>query len=291
MKQRLLLVIICFFMAACTQVTATPSNSQIINETLPPTATTVTASAEFSTPTGIPSPTQTPAGTVVPTQAPAQICAPLEDLPLDILAQFIVNPFATPNPFQDDGHHGVDFAFWSYEDRVTMVGLKIFSILPGKISAAITDRPPYGNFVIVETPLAELPASLLQRLSPIQPIPTPTRPDTRLTCPADLTWNPAWDANTPSLYMLYAHMETPPELAIGQQVACGEQIGAVGNTGMSGNPHLHLEARIGPAHATFTEMAHYTPSVTEPEMRSYCLWRASGIFALVNPLLILDIQP
>ena len=52
------------------------------------------------------------------------------------------------------------------------------------------------------------------------------------------------------------------EFKIGDISPSGNIIGQVGNTGYSGNPHLHLEMRIGPKSATFQNMAHYDNSVT-----------------------------
>ena len=73
-----------------------------------------------------------------------------------------------------------------------------------------------------------------------------------------------------------------------------QRIGEVGTTGRSVNPHLHLETRIGPAGASFTEMAHYDNGATENEMRNYCTWRVSGLYQLLNPLEViqaLSLQP
>lgn len=42
----------------------------------------------------------------------------------------------------------------------------------------------------------------------------------------------------------YAHMAEPSTLSLGQRVARGSRIGAVGNTGRSSGPHLHLELRL-----------------------------------------------
>lgn len=40
---------------------------------------------------------------------------------------------------------------------------------------------------------------------------------------------------------LYAHLMSEPYVAVGQRVAGGQPIGALGNTGYSTGPHLHLE--------------------------------------------------
>ena len=59
---------------------------------------------------------------------------------------------------------------------------------------------------------------------------------------------------------------------------------------MSGNalnPHLHLEARVGPAGTRLDSMAHYDSSASPAEMAAYCLWRVSGAFQRINPLQLL----
>lgn len=44
---------------------------------------------------------------------------------------------------------------------------------------------------------------------------------------------------------LYAHMEAPSPLPMGQNVAKGTTVGGIGNTGASFGAHLHLEIHIG----------------------------------------------
>lgn len=45
------------------------------------------------------------------------------------------------------------------------------------------------------------------------------------------------------VYTIYAHMDRV-DVAIGQRVEIGEQVGIVGNTGQTTGPHLHFEVRI-----------------------------------------------
>ncbi|WP_416901325.1 M23 family metallopeptidase [Micromonospora echinospora] len=42
----------------------------------------------------------------------------------------------------------------------------------------------------------------------------------------------------------YCHMDRPPMVAVGQQVAVGQPLGVVGSTGHSSGPHLHFEVHV-----------------------------------------------
>jgi murein DD-endopeptidase MepM/ murein hydrolase activator NlpD len=77
----------------------------------------------------------------------------------------------------------------------------------------------------------------------------------------------------------------------GAEVSCGEKLGAIGSSGNALNPHLHLEARAGPAGADFASMAHYDASASPAEMRAYCDWRVSGLFQLIDPMLFFVTAP
>jgi murein DD-endopeptidase MepM/ murein hydrolase activator NlpD len=92
------------------------------------------------------------------------------------------------------------------------------------------------------------------------------------------------------LYLLYAHLQVAPDLQLGDQVACGGAIGAIGDSGNALNPHLHLELRIGPQASRFHSMAHYDASATPEEMASYCTWRVSGQYQLIDPLKLLRLS-
>jgi len=44
----------------------------------------------------------------------------------------------------------------------------------------------------------------------------------------------------------YAHLSSVADLAVGDVVATGQVVGAVGSSGYpEGGPHLHLEVRVG----------------------------------------------
>lgn len=76
----------------------------------------------------------------------------------------------------------------------------------------------YGNVLVIEYPYQSLPDAV--------------RADIGL-------------GEDESLYMLYAHLESAPEVQSGDTVRPGQLIGHTGNTGNSTAAHLHLEPRIG----------------------------------------------
>lgn len=193
------------------------------------------------------------------------------------------NPFEMPRPGMDDGHHGADFAYWTRGERTTMQGLPVYAVLPGTVAGVIYNRLPYGNAVIVETALSALPEGYTSVLDVSVPQPT-VQAAPSLYCPEDE--RVYGDPNNRSLYLLYAHLDQTPTLAVGDAVACGGPIGEVGTTGKSVNFHLHLEARAGPSGSTFPSFAHYDTAATAEEMSAYCTWRVSGLFQMFDPLLL-----
>ncbi len=222
-----------------------------------------------------------------PTVSPAlEICSPLEDISLAELPQpdLLKNPFQPPRPGMDDGHHGVDFAYWSRGERKTMLGLPVLSVLAGQVAGIILNRQPYGYAIIIETPLDGFPAA-----GPVNvnlPTPAPTvQPASSLFCP---TGSPVSTGGpNRSLYLLYAHLNKAPSVTAGEQVQCGQPMGEIGTTGKSVNPHLHLETRIGPAGSIFPAVAHYENDASPEEMQAYCTWRVSGLFQMFDPLSLL----
>jgi murein DD-endopeptidase MepM/ murein hydrolase activator NlpD len=255
--------------------------------TLPPT--TQAAPTNPVVPSPFPSPSAAP--TASPTPQPySNLCSPLEGETLAALASpdLLKNPFLAPRTGYDDGHQGVDFAYWSRPDGKPMLGLPVQSVLDSRVAAALDNHQPYGNALILETPLDQLPPSWLARL----PISTfdpsaALHPSVSLRCPA-YDYHP--NSTGLSLYLLYAHLNLPVTQKIGQSVSCGETIGQVGTTGNSVNPHLHLETRVGLSGATFSSMDHYESSATDEQMRNYCLWRISGAFQPFDPMTLLT-QP
>ncbi len=290
----LLISVQMFLLAGCSQpVNITPASQPLPTaqpQEIPSAAPTLQPQASPTIPVLQPTSTATPTAAATPV---TMICSPLEDILLEELNQpdLMKNPFEMPRPGLDDGHPGVDFAYWSRGERKAMLGLGVQAVLAGRVVGLIQNRPPYGYAVIIETPLDSLPPAWIDRLQPPPLVPT-IQPAPNLICPPDP--NRIVVPEKQSLYLLYAHLNLPPDVVIGQGVACGQRIGEVGTTGRSVNPHLHLETRVGPAGASFTEMAHYDNGATENEMRNYCTWRVSGLYQPLDPLLViqaLSLQP
>ncbi len=254
---------------------------------LPPTGTAVPPTITVTThPTATATATQPPS---TPTAAFA-LCSPLEGILIADLGKpdLLKTPFQAPRPGLDDGHHGVDFSYWSRGERKAMLGHPVQSVLSGQVAGVILNKQPYGNAVIIETPLQAIPQSLLQAVSVPTPAPT-VPPAPALTCPVDPTNYTAQGGR--SLYLLYAHFDKPPMVSVGSQVTCGQQIGVVGTTGNSVNPHLHLETRVGPSGARFASMDYYNAGASEAERATYCTWRISGLFQLFDPMKLFNAAP
>jgi murein DD-endopeptidase MepM/ murein hydrolase activator NlpD len=134
------------------------------------------------------------------------------------------------------------------------------SVMPGVTAAAILDSFPFGNIAIIETPFIDLPDSLTVRLQ-IKP--------------------------GESLYILYAHLEQPPMVPLGEYVPACHPLGSVGKSGNAGVTHLHLETRIGRSDARFPVMSYYLKGSTPEEEEYYILWRTSGEFRHLDPMELL----
>jgi murein DD-endopeptidase MepM/ murein hydrolase activator NlpD len=174
------------------------------------------------------------------------------------------------------------------QNGISLSGLPVQAILEGQVALVVSGRFPYGNAVLVETPLDSLPPALLEMLD-LPPVPAEPQVSNALTCPTPAAPT-EWKPERSSLYLLYAHMLEPPASQAGDSVSCGQVIGAIGSSGNALNPHLHLEVRVGPAGARFPGMAHYDASAKPEEMTAYCQWRVSGSFVHIDPLLLFS-QP
>lgn len=211
--------------------------------------------------TATPLPTRQLTATPLPE---VEICSPLYSTPLDELAAIVSDGFHPPPPGQDGRHQGVDFAYYRKFGRASIAGESVQAVLAGKIAAAIRDRFPYGNLLIVETPFSIIPAWVREIL--------------------DLSGGE-------SLYVLYAHLEELYPIEMGEAIAGCQPIGTVGKSGNAGVAHLHLEMRIGNAAQSFPSMAYYVAEATSEERQTYLRWRVSGEFRAVDPMLILTKPP
>lgn len=267
-------------LSACSGLAPAPATPTMIpiNQLLP----TATASPQ---PSATPTP---PLATATLTPMPlARLCTPLQGKPLNQMSALVSNPFHPPPPGLDDPHAGVDLAIRLPDTEMALAGHPVQSAFAGKVVVTIDDRFPFGNALVIETPLDTFPADWWQ---PAEiPTPAPTLPSrSALTCPP--APEPAFaDPARRSLYILYAHLEQPSKFRTGDAVACGQVIGTVGGTGNALNPHLHFETRVGPSGLQMTGMAHYHSSVTAEEMSNYCLWTVSGLFQVVDPLKVLQL--
>lgn len=228
--------------------------------------------------------------TIVPTATmtavpEAQICSPFAGWDRVQLIESISNPFHPPATRSDDPHQGVDFSDLDPDFGYAREGLAVYAVLAGRVAGVIADRFPYGNAVVIETTLDDLPAGLAIPEKYSEPAVA-----TALTCPpaAELTGG---QGKPQALYLLYAHLQEQLEVAVGDSIECGQPLGNVGGTGNALAPHLHLEARAGPAGQQFTSMAHYMSSASETEMANYCVWRVSGQFPLLDPMMLIERLP
>lgn len=255
---------------------ATPTGVAVA--TITPYITDTQEALPTSTATAVPLPATSTAA------PPPRLCSPLQDIDLADLASLVSNPYFPPPPGSDNPHQGVDLAVRISGGDMAVAGHPVQAALAGRIVMAQADRFPYGNALMIETAL-DSQAVVFWPTGAIPPLAATLAPTTGLTCPSISL--PPPDFNKRSLYVLYAHLLTPPQGQAGQQVDCGQSIGQVGSSGNALNPHLHFEIRVGPAGMQFPSMAHYDNSATLEEMGNYCLWRTSGLFQLVDPMAVL----
>ena len=228
----------------------------------PPTATTT------APPTASPTSVPNPAASQISPAPVFQACSPLQGFPLDGLSAAVVNPYNPPPLGSDDPHQGVDLA--QVQNGISLTGLSVQAVLEGQVALVVSGRFPYGNALLVETPLDSLPPGWLEKLD-LPPAPAEPQASNALTCPTPAA-PPEWEPERSSLYLLYAHMLEPPALQAGDSVSCGQVIGAIGSSGNALNPHLHLEVRVGPSGARFPAWRTTMP-VPNPKR---CLPTASG---------------
>jgi murein DD-endopeptidase MepM/ murein hydrolase activator NlpD len=193
-----------------------------------------------------------------------QMCSPLAAHVLKELPEIVSDPFNPPAPGKEERHHGVDFSYYRRGERLSIQGEEIQTVLAGRVAAALVDKFPYGNALIVETPASELPQSITEALG---------------------------IAAQESLYILFAHMESAEAFELGQDLPACQFVGRVGKSGNAGVPHLHMETRIGPPGTIFASMLFYSTHATTEERENYQLWRTSGVFRAIDPMRVLSLAP
>jgi len=244
-----------FALTACSDAQAVEPSLQVTITVPQPQVHTKT---QATLPIATPLLTATSTQTAVPV---FQICSPLAVHGLQELREIVSDPYRPPPPGKDMRHHGVDFSYYRHGDRTTIQGIEVQSVLPGRVAASLTETFPFGNLVIIETSSEYLPEELRSALGI-----TPQR----------------------SLYLMYAHMESSPEVMLGQNVSACQPIGKVGKSGNAVEPHLHLETRTGPPGAVFQSMGYYQADHTEQEKANYLLWRTSGTYQHFDPMWLLN---
>lgn len=267
------------FTSSCQQVAAEPIETPAIEPAITSAPVELPTEEPAQVVPTLPEPTAIPA-------LPSAVCSPLQGLSLADVTSIKTNSLKLPSPGKDDGHHGIDYSFWTFRGMDTIEGMGINSVLNGLVAGKVDNRFPYGYMVIIETPLELLPPGLRSQLNSIQPQPLQDLSNSPLSCPAISSTD--FSSSGRSLYLLYAHMLEDVKINPGDQVVCGETFGQVGNSGDSSNAHLHFEARVGPSGFRFTEMAHYLNDSSDTERFNYCAWRISGVFQLVDPQIIID---
>jgi len=255
--------------------TAAPGGPTVVVETAPLESTTDVV-------------TTTEEATATATDVPFEICSPLQGFNQGDLLARISNPFDPPEPGSDNPHQGVDLGDFDLANanRVAVPGRTVQAVLPGRVALIQTDRFPYGTAVIIETPLDALPMELQSQVAALTPWP-PRQATDPLTCPI-VTPEYSLNESSNSLYVLYAHLGSLADLEVGDDIGCGQALGTVGQSGNALAPHLHFEARVGPAGVQLGSLAHYDVSASVQEMAAYCDWRVSGNFIWVDPGKIID---
>ena len=281
-KKWLLSLILILFLGGCANQ-STPVFISTFTPTFLPTETSTLIPAQ--------APSASPTATSLPLVT--SVCSPLQGIALSDLRLITSNPFYFKYPFSegpsgDKNHPAVDLGFYHFKSFSTDAGFPIQALLPGKVVEVLDNRFPYGNMILIETPLQDLSPELQALIKIPQPYPD-EEIKTHSTCQPDQS-RISWSDTAKSIYSLYAHMQAPSTLKPGDIVQCGELIGAIGASGNSSTniEHLHLEIRIGPADAKFGTISDYLSSSTPEERYNYCIWALSEIFLPINPTLFWD---
>jgi murein DD-endopeptidase MepM/ murein hydrolase activator NlpD len=263
MQSRFLLIFFTLLVTACAgSQPAQEQTSSITPSTAAENPPQITASI---TPSRTPAPSEAPTETetTIPSSTPTpepSLCSPLGIHPLEELPEIIGDPYDPPRPGREERHHGIDFGYYHYQERDSMLGEPVQSILQGVVASVLDGQYPYGNMVMIETSQEDIPPDLFELVD---------------------------FPKEQSLYILYAHLDQPPMVVLGEQIKVCQSLGVVGMSGNTDIPHLHIETRWGPPGQVFESMRFYDTRATQAEMDAYVLWRTSGVFQHFNPLYLL----
>ena len=277
-----LTVLVCLSLAGCGNTAAKTAGTPTSAPTIEPTFTVTPQPSQTATATIPPTPT---------TEVALQACSPLQGIDRSQLRLITSYAFITPNNYVESGHPAIDFSFYQFTNQLTgqqyttFAEFPVQAILPGKVILIENDRFPYGNMVLIETPLDQIGAGFSPTILTPTSLPTSIY-TTDDRCPVSGT-QVSYDPTTKSIYTLYAHLASLPLVKEGDTVSCGQLIGYAGKTGHAAEDHLHLEVRIGPSLAQFGSIGAYHASNTPEERYNYCIWALSGIFQAIDPATLL----
>jgi len=155
MRKLVLFFFLIWMNAACTSSAELSSPTLDSISTPSVTLTKQASSNPTETPEPIPTATVQEMATVPPTspvvpQPQSQVCSPLSIHPLQELPEIIGDPYDPPRPGREERHHGIDFAYYHYKDRDSMLEEPVQTVLPGRVASVIEGLYPYGNMVMIE---------------------------------------------------------------------------------------------------------------------------------------------
>ncbi|MAT44738.1 MAG: hypothetical protein CL609_20575 [Anaerolineaceae bacterium] len=282
MEKRIVFVFLILLLVSCTGNSTLKETNPVETELIEIPTIVASPIVEQTETVSTSTATAEPEPTVTEEVIQSQVCGLFAGEGLEALMQRLTNPFYRPEPGSDNPHQGVDFSDLDPVNRIALSGKAVHAILPGKVAMVINDRFPYGNAVLIETTLENLPQSWLNKIAVNQPVDREIF-HTNLTCPGD--WeNPGGDINQVSFYILYAHFEEVSSYQVGETIECGQEIGKIGMSGNALAPHVHVEMRLGPSGAVFDDMSHYDSGASLQAMENYCRWRVSGWYELLDPM-------
>ena len=160
-------ILVMFFLVGCAKPAAPPAPT--VNQALFAEST----SAPSTTPTIEPgvTPKATATRLVTSTAPSIRLCSPFPGYGREQLVNAISNPYRPPaRPGSDDPHQAVDLAIT--QDGMAVGGEAVNLMLSGKVAAVVEELFPYGNAIMIETPLENLTDDFLSALLP----PTPRLP-------------------------------------------------------------------------------------------------------------------